>query len=137
MVRIVLVAASTAILLAATGSALAGVNVQGVYAMQLNKSCLSGSGPSTTAEYGQASFKLSTKALTIAGFEDTITPSSTYGTETTVSTVEPYSYTDTTLTLGLFVFHAYYKAVVKGIATTVLFGGVDPAGCIETGTLVQ
>ena len=140
MRQILLAAAAAGMLLAATESALAAVTVQGKYAIQLNKTCPMVYGPSIAAEYGQATFTLNTKSLSITGFADTITPNQ-YGDnsaiETNISTTEPYGVTPTTLTLGLFVYHANFESVVKGVAKMVVFGDLDPAGCIESGTLIQ
>jgi hypothetical protein len=138
MNRIVLVAACAGLLLGTVGSASASVvSVQGSYTMQLNKSCLSDSGPTTVALYGQASFILDTKTLTIKGFEDSISPANTSAKETAIDITEVYDYTATEVTLGPVTYHAYYEAIVSGVATIVVFGGVDSQGCIETGTLLR
>lgn len=140
MRQFMLAAAAAGVLLAATGTALAAVTVQGQYAIQLSKTCPTVYGPAFATESGQATFTLNTNALSITGFEDTITPNQygdTNGVETNISTTEPFSVTPTTLTLGLFVYHAYFESVKKGVAKMVAFGDVDPAGCIESGTLIQ
>jgi len=138
MTRIKLVAASAGLFLGSAGAALAAiVTVQGSYTMQLNKTCLSETGPSTITLYGHASFILSTRVLTIKGFEDAITPANTSAKETSIDITEAYSFSSTGLTLGPSSYHAYYQAITGGVATIVAFGGIDSEGCIETGTLLR
>jgi hypothetical protein len=140
MTKIALAAASVGLLSGAAGSALAAgsvTSVQGPYTVQMTKSCLSDTGPTTVALYGKGSFTLSTKTLTLTGYEDSISPANTTAKETTINITEAYSYTGTSLTLGPLTYHAYYQALVSGVATIVAFGGIDSEGCIETGTLLR
>jgi hypothetical protein len=140
MTKIPLVAASAGLLFATTASALAAksvTSVQGPYNVQMTKSCLSDTGPTTVALYGKGSFTLSTRTLTLTGFEDSISPANTTAKETAIDITEAYSYTSDSLTLGPITYHAYYQALVSGVATIIAFGGIDSEGCIETGTLLR